>query len=88
MQPHLLAKSQKGLCSTQRIVMMKMRPSTQLKEICDGIDQDCDLTIDEPDSLDDPSISKCTFMYRDVDADSYVDVDYMNVYVRKVLIHL
>jgi len=46
------------------------------KEICDGIDQDCDLTIDEPDSLDDPSISKCTYMYRDVDADSYGDVDY------------
>ena len=43
---------------------------------CDGIDQDCDLTIDEPDSLDDPSISKCTFMYRDVDADSYGDADY------------
>ena len=46
------------------------------KEICDGIDQDCDLTTDEADSLDDPSISKCTYMYRDVDADSYGDSDY------------
>ena len=46
------------------------------KEICDGIDQDCDLTIDEPDSLDDPAVSKCTYMYRDVDADSYGDADY------------
>ena len=58
------------------------------KEICDGIDQDCDLTIDEPDSLDDPSISQCTFMYRDVDADSYGDVDYTECYARRALIHL
>ena len=27
-------------------------------------------------TFDDPSISKCTFMYRDVDADSYGDADY------------
>ncbi|MEC8380306.1 MAG: putative metal-binding motif-containing protein [Myxococcota bacterium] len=44
-------------------------------EVCDGADQDCDLTIDEPESLAEPSISRCTYMYRDQDTDGYGDED-------------
>lgn len=44
-------------------------------EICDGSDQDCDFTIDEPESLAEASISNCTYMYRDQDEDGYGDED-------------
>ena len=40
-------------------------------EVCDGIDQDCDRKIDEPDL--DPEVSGCEMVYRDLDGDGYGD---------------
>ena len=43
------------------------------EEVCDGVDQNCNDKIDEPDL--DPDTSGCETVYRDLDGDGYGDTD-------------